>query len=258
MGRKNRPNKKERKERKERFIEEEDDKGFEALTGSITPQWWDKMDSHQLNYDSAIRFFKFIMVDAKAGTGKTTIAVKNALEDLKTGRVDIIRYVRFVDQRTQKLGYLPGNDKEKEQGFMFPFFEAMEECGMRAEDVWRLIGQGVIEMSTDIHMRGRNMKRTFLIVDECQNGDTEDMKVVFTRVDDATKTVAIGHSGQTDRKLPKVAGLIPFQVYQRHMLKKSWAKSCPLVTNYRGDVSQWADEIDVTIEELRREEMTFK
>jgi phosphate starvation-inducible PhoH-like protein/PhoH-like ATPase len=94
------------------------------------------------------------------------------------------------------------------------------------------------------------MKRTFLIVDECQNGDIADMRLVFTRVHDTGKIVAIGHSLQVDRKLPKIAGLIPFQIYQRHMNKKSWAKVCELQTDYRGRISQWADEIDLTIKEL--------
>lgn len=260
MGRKNKPNRKERQNSRERYIEEEDHKGFEAFEGNLVPKWWHKADNHQMNYSNAIDFYKFVTVDAEAGTGKTTLAVMKALEALKSGKVDIIRYVRFVDQRTQKLGFIPGGvgmGGEKEQGFMYPFFEALAECGVPEEYALRLIASRVIETSTDIHMRGRNMKRTFLIVDECQNGDFDDMKVVFTRVDDATKTVAIGHSGQIDRKLRKVAGFTPFQVYQRHMLKKPWAKLCQLTTNYRGEVSQWADKIEVTIAELEREERTF-
>lgn len=263
MGRKNRVQDKKKSRtggRKNWEIEEEEEKGFEALSGNLTPEWWHTLDSYQLNFDNAIQYYKFISVDAKAGTGKTTIAVKRGLEAIKNGSADILRYVRFVDQRTQKLGFIPGgvgNGGEKEQGFMFPFFEALAECGIQQEAAWKLIGQGVIEMSTDIHMRGRNMKKTFLIVDECQNGDFEDMKVVFTRVHDNSKTIAIGHSKQTDRKLRKVAGYLPFEVYQIHMLKKPWAKRCALLNNYRGEVSQWADEIELTIEELEKGAQNF-
>ena len=96
------------------------------------------------------------------------------------------------------------------------------------------------------------MKRVFLIIDECQNGDIEDIKLIFTRLHDAGKGIAIGHSGQVDRKLPRYGSekLIPFQVYQHHMAKKAWTKVVTLHTNYRGEVSQWADKVNATIKEL--------
>jgi phosphate starvation-inducible PhoH-like protein/PhoH-like ATPase len=251
MGRKN--NRKERTKAHYTEEQEDDNKGFEALAGNLTPEWWNRADKHQTAMIAAIEYYKVTMVDARAGTGKTTIAVKMALDALKAGSVDTIRYVRFVDQRTQKLGFLPGDPSTKEYGFMHPFFEALEECGLQTEAIVSLMAHKVLETSTDIHMRGRNMKRTFLIVDECQNGDIEDMRVVFTRWHDKVgRMVVIGHSGQVDRRLPRFGRekLIPFQVYQRHMDKKPWTKLVTLTKDYRGEVSQWADEIDHTIKEL--------
>lgn len=244
-----------RKHKQTIATEEKDDKGFEYLEGTLTPEWWHKADKHQVAYAEATEYFDVVMVDAKAGTGKTTIAVMKALELLKRGSVDIIRYVRFVDQRTQSLGFLKGNDDEKEKGFMYPFYEAMEECGLQREAVEALKTAGIIELSTDIHLRGRNMKRTFLIIDESQNGAIEDMRLVLTRLHETGKGVVIGHSKQVDRKLPKYGKdkLIPFQVYQRHMAKKPWTKLITLEKDHRGRISQWADEIEITLKELDNE-----
>jgi phosphate starvation-inducible protein PhoH len=255
MGRKNRS---QRKARKAQYIEEqEDEKAYEALTRVLEPEWWNRADSYQQNFDSAIEYYNVTGVNAPAGTGKTTIAVKKGLEAIRSGKCDTLRYVRFVDQRTQKLGFLPGNPAEKERGFMYPLFDALEECGLQPEHIAELLAHEVIEASTDIFMRGRNLKRTFLIVDECQNGDIEDIRTVFTRLHkQAGKLVILGHSAQVDRKLKRYgkAKLTPFEVYMYHMSKKPFTKICELKTNYRGEISQWADEIDQTIKELEADE----
>lgn len=241
--------------KKAHVIEEQDSKGFEALSGRCTPKWWGVMDEHQAKYASAIEYHKVTMVDDKAGTAKTTIAVAKGLELLKAGKVDKIHYVRFPDKRSMKLGYMPGNDQEKEKGFMYPFFEALSECGLQPDFVSRLLLHDVFEASTDIHMRGRTLDRVYLIVDEAQNGDISDLRLVLTRIKDNGKAVVIGHTKQADNKLPKYgkAGFIPFEVYQLHFLKKSWATKCRLHKDYRGAISQWADEIDVTLKELAEE-----
>ena len=218
----------------------------------LIPSWWRKADTYQRKYDAAIDFAKVVMVDAEAGTGKTTIAVKKGLEYLSKGLVSCIAYIRYVDGRTMKLGALPGSLGEKEHGFMYPFYEALEECGLSEEQILELQAKKLIEASTDIFWRGRNMKDTFLIIDECQNGSIEDMQLILTRLHDAGKGLAIGHSAQVDRKLPRYGPdkLLPFQVYQLHMAKKPWTKLIHLENNYRGEISQWADKVKLTIQEL--------
>lgn len=241
-----------------RHVEEDHDKkGFEALAGQCVPSWWHNMDEHQAKYASAIDYYKVILVDDKAGTSKTTTAVTKGLELLKAGKVDKIHYVRFPDKRSLGLGFLPGDDTDKEKGFMYPFFEALSECGLQPEFVEKLINQGVIETSTDIHMRGRTLDRVYLIVDEAQNGDIPSLRLVLTRIKDNGKAVVIGHTKQADNKLPKYgkAGFIPFEVYQLHMVKKPWATKCRLHKDYRGAISQWADEIEITLNELEEERL---
>ena len=239
-----------RKRAKQAEVEEQ--KGFEYLSGTLTPDWWHKADKLQLQYDEAIDHFDVVMLDARAGTGKTTITVMKALDYLRRGAVDVIRYVRFVDSRTQKLGAIPGDPAEKQKVFMFPFYEAMAECGIPPEHVDAMVTAGLIELSTDIYFRGRNVKRSFYIIDEAQNGDIEDLRLVLTRPHDDGKVAVIGHSKQVDRKLPKYGKdkLIPFQVYQKHMDKERWTMVCTLLTDHRGKISRWADEIELTLKEL--------
>jgi phosphate starvation-inducible PhoH-like protein/PhoH-like ATPase len=99
-------------------------------------------------------------------------------------------------------------------------------------------------------MRGRNIKNSFLCIDEAQCGTIDDLQLILTRVHDTSKAVVIGHSGQLDTKVQAYGGLIPFEVYQKHMSKKSFVDICELKVNYRGKVSQWSDEIQQTIKEL--------
>lgn len=221
------------------------------------------MDEHQAKYCSAIEHYRMTLVDDPAGTSKTTIAVAMGLQLLKAGKVDYIHYVRFPDKRALSLGFEPGSTGahgEKERGYMHPFYEAMAECGLQPEFVAKMIDAHLIECSTDIHMRGRTLGKVFLIVDEAQNGDIKALKLILTRIKDNGKSVVIGHTGQTDNNLPKygVHGFIPFEVYQLHMVKKHWATRCRLYTNYRGEVSQWADSVEITIQELEEEKQALQ
>lgn len=139
---------------------------------------------------------------------------------------------------------------------MHPFYEAMEECGIQREFVELMKAHDLIELSTDIFLRGRTLDRVCLIVDEAQNGDISDLRLVLTRIKDNGKGIVIGHSKQLDNERVKrfgQAGFIPFEVYQLHMVKQPWATRCRLYKDYRGVVSQWADEIDTTIKELESE-----
>ena len=90
-----------------------------------------------------------------------------------------------------------------------------------------------------------------MIIDEAQNGSLDDLRLVLTRLHDQSKCVMIGHSGQKDNDFALIGGLIPFQVYQKHMAKKQWASLCELPINYRGKISSWADDIEKTISELK-------
>lgn len=222
-----------------------------------TDKLYRKLDHYQNEYYHAIEDHKIVFVDEKAGTGKTTVAVMSALEHLRDGKVDKIVYVRFPSKRGESLGFTPGDLKGpggKESKYMKPFYEAMAKCGLQGEAVADLIADEVIVVTTDIDMRGTNIENSFVIIDEAQNAvDKEQLKLVLTRIHDRRcPTVVIGDSNQTDSKVAKYTRLKynSFEIYQIHMTKKNWAVKCELKINYRGAVSQWADEVEQTIKEL--------
>lgn len=215
---------------------------------------YNRLDVHQKEYREAFEKFKMVLVDEKAGTGKTVVAVMAGLEHLRQGKCKKIMYVRFPSKRGQKLGALPGGPDEKEAIYMYPFIEALNDCGIQTESIEILKEQGLIEMCTDISLRGRTLKDTFIIVDETQNAvDIEELQLVLTRIKDSRSSSAIiGHSEQTDSNVKKYgkAKYNAFEVYQIHMVKKHWATKIKLYNNYRGAISQWADEVMQTVKEL--------
>lgn len=212
-------------------------------------------DPYQKKYMKSIQRHKFTAVDAKSGTGKTTLAVKEGFESLRRGESKKLMYLRYVDDRYLSEGFLPGDSEEKERELFFPFFDALEELGVSPQRFRSLKAQGIIELRTDRTERGRNRKGTFLIVDEAQNARKYgDLKLVFTRLHDENgRSVFIGHSGQLDNRsyerTPRLK-LTPFQAFIIHMIKQPWANQAILINNYRGLISQWADEFDQTIAEL--------
>ena len=214
-----------------------------------------KLDSFQKEYCESIMQFPVIMVDQPAGTGKTTIAVMKALDMLRYGAISRIVYIRFPDARYGKLGFMKGYQDEKEAPLMGPFYDACAECGLQAEVVDSMIENGMIKLGTDIGYRGCNIKNSFVIIDEAQNGTIEDLQLMLTRIHDKNcKCLVIGHSGQCDSKL-KLYGkrFNAFQVYQIHMDKQPFTKICTLPINYRGKISLHADNIYQTIQEIENQ-----
>lgn len=209
---------------------------------------FNRLDNFQRSYYSNIFEHKVVFVDAPSGTGKTTIAVMAGLEALMRGKTLI--YIRFPSNRAEKLGATPGDLDEKESKYMYPFYEALEECGVYREQVSFLIEKGLIETRTDTTERGRNIKNSFVIIDEAQNAkDIEQLRLILTRLHDSSKAVVIGHSQQVDSKVRKygLEEFNAFEMYRIHMCKRPWAISCELYNDYRGDISKWADKIEMTL-----------
>ena len=212
---------------------------------------YSKLDEHQRSYYSEIMDKSVVCVNAPSGTGKSQTAVLAGLTLLAQGKVSRLVYVRFPDDRSLKLGFLPGEQEAKEFIYMLPLYESCEECGIQREAVDELVKNNLIELTTDIGMRGRNLKNTFVIVDESQSGNIKDLQLVLTRLHDSSKCVLIGHSGQMDSDIPLIGGRTTFEVYIKHLTKKPWATQCELPINYRGKISKWADEIQKTVQEVQ-------
>lgn len=227
----------------------------QLMDTKVTDQLYAKLDEYQKLYYDCLMHHKVIFVDEPSGTGKTTIAVMAGIEFVRRGRKLV--YIRFPSRRAERLGAAPGSIEEKEAKYMFPFYEALSECGLQDEAITILEDKGLIEARTDVRERGRNIKGSFIIIDEAQNSeDIEQLRLILTRVHDQDSTIAvIGHSAQSDGNVKRYGKdkLNAFQVYTRHMIKKPWAVCCHLVNNYRGPVSRWADKVEETILEIEGE-----
>lgn len=203
-------------------------------------RFYAKLDEHQRNYHTAILSKSVVCCNEKSGTGKTSVAVLAGLQMLAEGKVSKISYIRIPDDRSLKLGYLPGDLEAKCEYYFYPFYDACIECGLQIEAVDELIEQGMIELTTDLGMRGRNLKKSFVIIDECQSSNLSDLKLILTRLLDDCICVMLGHSGQFDNFCVSDRA---FERYIEHMCKKPWAVKCDLPINYRGKISRHADEL---------------
>lgn len=206
-------------------------------------KYYTRLDTRQKEYYQYLldKSKSVICVDSPAGTGKTTIAVMAGLQLLEQGDVNKIYYIRFADDRSLRLGFLPGDTTDKTSIYMTPFYDACLELGLDKFHVDEMISQEQIVLCTDIAMRGINISKAFVIIDESQNARFNDLKLVLTRIKDDCKVALIGHTGQIDNF--KGTQEWAFQRYMIHLCKKNWAIQCSLPVNYRGRISSWADAL---------------
>lgn len=204
------------------------------------------LDKDQLSFYNSIKTNIVTCCDAKAGTGKTTVAAMAAMDLLESDEVSKIIYLRFPDKMVQSLGAFPGELKEKERYYMQPFIDACEEFDIPEEKLYRdYIDYDKVFMMTNVTLRGSNFKDAAIIIDEAQNASFKDLKLVLTRIHDSCHCALIGHVAQCDNKMDnKIES--PFSMYIDHLSKKSWAKTIHLKNNYRGEVSTWADSLMLT------------
>ncbi len=137
-----------------------------------------------------------------AGTGKTYLAVAQAVSDLKNGKVKKLILTRPVVEAGENLGFLPGDLKEKVDPYLVPLYDALYEM-LGVQSTLLLIEKGVIEIAPLAYMRGRTLENAFVILDEAQNTTKVQMKMFLTRLGFASKMVITGDPSQTD--LPKGA-----------------------------------------------------
>lgn len=191
---------------------------------------------------------KFIAVNARSGSGKTTIAMATACLMVECGLYDDIFYCFSPNQGTRELlGFLPGSVEEKEYGFYEPCLQALVTCGYQPERVVRELnpegqknGSAFVSCKSHVFLRGTNItERTILCVDETQNFYWDEIKKILTRVKDGTKVILIGHIGQIDiQKHPENSG---FKAFINLFKDKPGVKICQLTQNFRGEISRIAD-----------------
>ncbi len=132
-----------------------------------------------------------------AGTGKTYIAVAQAVAQLITGSIQRLILSRPAVEAGEKLGFLPGDMKEKVDPYLRPLYDALNDC-LPAEQVERRIASGEIEIAPIAFMRGRTLADAFIILDEAQNTTPGQMKMFLTRFGENSRMVVCGDPKQTD------------------------------------------------------------
>ncbi len=142
-----------------------------------------------------------------AGTGKTYLAMAQAISALLKNEVQRIILTRPAVEAGEALGFLPGDLREKILPYLRPLYDAMHDM-IDAEDVARLTEKGIIEIAPLAYMRGRTLPHAFIILDEAQNTTSEQMMMFLTRLGEESRMVVTGDVTQVDLPRSKQSGLL--------------------------------------------------
>jgi len=151
----------------------------------------------QIAYMRSLARDDIIFALGPAGTGKTYLAVAQAVAQLVAGSVQRLILSRPAVEAGEKLGFLPGDMKDKVDPYLRPLYDALYDC-MPPEQVERRILSGEIEIAPIAFMRGRTLADAFVILDEAQNTTKEQMKMFLTRFGQNSRMVVCGDPRQVD------------------------------------------------------------
>jgi phosphate starvation-inducible PhoH-like protein len=160
----------------------------------------------QAAYMEALSRHEMVFGVGPAGTGKTYLAVAQGVALLQAGRVDRIVLSRPAVEAGERLGFLPGDMKEKVDPYLRPLYDALHDM-LPAEQVARRIASGEIEIAPLAFMRGRTLAHCFAILDEAQNTTAAQMKMFLTRMGEGTRMVVTGDPTQVDLPAGQKSGL---------------------------------------------------
>ncbi len=151
----------------------------------------------QSTYMRALEKFDLVFGIGPAGTGKTYIAVAQAAHCLERGLVERIILSRPAVEAGERLGFLPGDMRDKVDPYLRPLYDALYDV-LPPEKVERDLEQGIIEIAPLAFMRGRTLSSAFVILDEAQNTTSMQMKMFLTRLGENSKMVVTGDPSQID------------------------------------------------------------
>ena len=160
----------------------------------------------QASYMESLASDDMIFALGPAGTGKTYVAVAQAVSQLIAGTVDRLILSRPAVEAGERLGFLPGDMKEKVDPYLRPLYDALYDM-LPTEQVERRIASGEIEIAPIAFMRGRTLSDAFIILDEAQNTTPQQMKMFLTRFGMRSRMVICGDPNQTDLPRGVVSGL---------------------------------------------------
>lgn len=205
----------------------------------------ERMTDEQEAMVESILTNRLTIVNAKAGTGKTTVAIAMAKYLYETNGQRCVFLFGTPQERT--LGYRPGTTAEKELEYLAPLIDALQECG--EQDPLNIIQQAGdfvgsdkkwIEARSHTFTRGTNLKGKTVIVEETQNLTRGELKKVLTRISDDCTVIMIGHEGQCDLPKQSSSGFIP---YLEHFRNEEYCEVITLTKSFRGDLAEHADKL---------------
>jgi phosphate starvation-inducible PhoH-like protein len=160
----------------------------------------------QAEYLEAIRHNRLVFGLGPAGTGKTYLAVAQAVHMMQEGSVDRLILCRPAVEAGERLGFLPGTMQEKIDPYLRPIYDALHEM-LPAEQIARRLADGTIEIAPLAFMRGRTLGSAMVILDEAQNTTPTQMKMALTRIGENSTMVVTGDLSQTDLPSGTKSGL---------------------------------------------------
>jgi phosphate starvation-inducible protein PhoH and related proteins len=151
----------------------------------------------QGDYIRALRDHSLVFGLGPAGTGKTYLAVAAAVDMLMTGQVQRIILSRPAVEAGERLGFLPGDLKEKVDPYLRPLYDALHDM-LPADQILKRLANGDIEVAPLAFMRGRTLSNAFVILDEAQNTTPVQMKMFLTRLGEGSRMAVTGDLSQID------------------------------------------------------------
>ena len=186
---------------------EADEKG--PANGDSFDTWKKKIIAKtpgQKEYCRLLRGCEVVFGLGPAGTGKTYMAVAKAVESLKKREVKRVVLSRPAVEAGERLGFLPGDMKEKVDPYLRPLYDALYDM-MPSDKVDRMLTSGEIEIAPLAFMRGRTLSESYVIIDEAQNTTSVQMKMVLTRLGQGSRMVITGDLSQIDLPDNQPSGL---------------------------------------------------
>lgn len=196
--------------------------------------------------------YDIVFCNAKAGSGKTLLAVAASVLMVQYGRYSEVVYMTAAGVHEWKQGLLPGDLNSKSRALMEPLYQAVLRIGLSPENTIKTDnnllsqkeGRAIITAMTNSYVRGINVgseeSPVVYLLDEAENFTQNELQTLLTRVNKNSKTIVIGHDTQCDLRRGVESG---FTQFLNHFQVQDWCKVCSLSKNFRGRVSAWADEI---------------
>ncbi len=160
----------------------------------------------QAKYIEALTHHDLVFGLGPAGSGKTYLAVAAGVTLLSRGAVDRLILSRPAVEAGERLGFLPGDMKEKVDPYLRPLYDALHDM-LPGDQIQRRLDEGIIEVAPLAFMRGRTLSHCYVILDEAQNTTPQQMKMFLTRLGEGSRMAVTGDPTQTDLATGQMSGL---------------------------------------------------